>query len=221
MFIVPAYKENSQVSKGRGKGGIATLWNKNMTKYVSKIKCNNYRIQATKFSLPSGPLLIINSYFPGDPRTENFDDTEVLTLLSDIRKAITDSSCQNVFFAADLNCHFLRNNRFTNLIKNHFEEYGLVILWESAADNQKIQHIDYTHINVANQVPAFSTIDHFAASQRVLQSVEEAGVIHSGLNPSNHSAIFAKLQVGELNVDVENIKTEKRVNWAKASDIAV
>ena len=40
--------------------------------------------------------------------------------------------------------------------------------------------------------------------------------MHSGDNPSNHSAIFTRLQV-----DVEKIKSEKRVNWAKASDIAI
>ena len=28
MFIVPAVKDNSQVTKGRGKGGLATLWTK-------------------------------------------------------------------------------------------------------------------------------------------------------------------------------------------------
>ena len=74
MFIVPAYKDYSQVCKGRGSGGLATIWDKNLTKYVRKVKCSNHRIQATKFSLPSGPLLVINSYFPGDPRSENFDD---------------------------------------------------------------------------------------------------------------------------------------------------
>ena len=31
MYIVPAFKQNSQVSKGRGKGGLATLWDKKMT----------------------------------------------------------------------------------------------------------------------------------------------------------------------------------------------
>ena len=41
-------------------------------------------------------------------------------------------------------------------------------------------------------------------------------MVHSGDNPSNHSAIFTRLQV-----DVEKIKSEKRVNWAKASDIAI
>ena len=44
MFIVPAHKNSNQVSKGRGKGGLVTMWSKKMTKYVSKIKCDNYII---------------------------------------------------------------------------------------------------------------------------------------------------------------------------------
>ena len=38
MFIVPAYKETKQVSRGRGKGGLATMWKKSLTKDVSKVK---------------------------------------------------------------------------------------------------------------------------------------------------------------------------------------
>ena len=81
MFIVPAFKNSSQVSRGRGSGGLVTLWKKSLTKYVSKIDCQNYRLQATKFSFPGSPILILNSYFPCDPRVEQFDETEILTLL--------------------------------------------------------------------------------------------------------------------------------------------
>ena len=155
MFIVPAYKENSTVCKGRGKGGLATIFDKKLTRYVSKVKCNNFRLQATKFSLPDGPLLVINAYFPSDPRTDNFNDVETLTLLADIRLAIVESNCRNVLLAADLNCHFMRNNRFTNMVKDQLEEYGLFIFWENMNENENIQNVDYTHINIANQVPAF------------------------------------------------------------------
>ena len=53
---------------------------KKITKFVSQVKCSNFRIQATKFSLPDNPLLIINTYFPCDPRTDNFDDEELMTI---------------------------------------------------------------------------------------------------------------------------------------------
>ena len=67
MFIVPAHKDNNQVTRGRGKGGLATIWDRKLTNYVSKVKTENFRLQATKFNLPSGPLLIINTYFPINP----------------------------------------------------------------------------------------------------------------------------------------------------------
>ena len=103
MYIVPAVKCSKQISRGRGKGGLATLWRKSLTKYVSQEKCDNFRIHATKFSFPSGPILIINAYFPCDPQKNSFDNTELITLLSDIRNVIFQSKCSNVVLVGDLN----------------------------------------------------------------------------------------------------------------------
>ena len=122
MFIVPAEKNNSQISRGRGKGGLATIWKRGLTKYVMKIECNNSRLQATKFDFPSGSLLVLNVYFPCDPRVNNFDDTEVLTLLADIKTAIGTSHCHHILLCGDLNCHFERYNRYTNTVKDFLED---------------------------------------------------------------------------------------------------
>ena len=117
MFINPEYKADNRVSRGRAKGGLATIWHPGLTKYVSKIKCDNFRFLGTQFSFPSGGLLIINSYFPCDPRTLAFDDSEILATLSDITNMIEAASCQNVLIAGDLNCHFARNGIFTNIVQ--------------------------------------------------------------------------------------------------------
>ena len=77
MYIVPAFKDNLQVKKGRGKGGLATLWDKPLTKYVHRVSCLNYRLQATRFDFPFGRLLLLNTYFPCDPQSVNFDETEL------------------------------------------------------------------------------------------------------------------------------------------------
>ena len=66
-----------------------------------------------------------------------------------------------------------------------------------------------------------STIDHFAASQAVLLGVSEAGVLHEGENPSNHSAIYTKLNVGKFSTEVERIESEKRTNWRNATSNAL
>ena len=64
MFIVPAMKDTSQVSKGRGKGGLATLWDKNLTKYVSQVN-----------------------------RVNNFNEEELLGLLAEIKSIMNKQAC--------------------------------------------------------------------------------------------------------------------------------
>ena len=44
--------------------------------------------------------------------------------------------------------------------------------------------------------------------------------MHGGDNPSNHSAIYAKLKVGELDLQLESTKAPKRTCWAKSSEQA-
>ena len=221
MFIVPAVKNTSQVSRGRGSVGMVTLWERGLTKYVSKINCSNHRLQATKFSLPNVPILVLNCYFPCDPRTENFDETELLTLLADIRNATIKASCTNVFLAGDLNCHFSRFSRFTSTVRDFLvEELGLTIMWEhpDVDPGHMVQQVDYTHLHTVRDAPHYSTIDHFAVSPQVYQVVSEAGVLHCGSNPSNHSAIFAKLKVGDLDLELETCIPEKRSCWSKANE---
>ena len=205
MYIVPAIKDNRQVSKGRGKGGLVSIWSNKITKYVSKIKCENFRLQATKFDFPSGPLLVLNTYFPCDPRTRNFDDTELIKLLTDIQTVVLQSQVQNILLAGDLNCDFSRNTRFTRLVHDYLNESSLNLLWENSDLVACDVDIDYTFMSTANGTKSVSTIDHFACSRRILNIISEAGVIHSGANSSNHSPIFVKLDIGNL-----DLKTEKR-----------
>ena len=48
----------------------------------------------------------------------------------------------------------------------------------------------------------------------------EAGVIHAGDNPSNHSPIYTKLQLNGIDPSTEPPVYQQRVNWAKASEEA-
>ena len=185
--------------------------------------CSSFRLQATKFSLPSSSLLVLNTYFPCDPRNENFDETEVISLLEEINQVSMKSSCSKIILLGDLNCHFQRNNRFTNLVRNYLEdEMGLTIMWEHPREDPPslIQHVDYTHLSLVRNVPAYSTIDHFAVSPQVYQDVSEAGVIHCGGNPSNHSPIYLKLSVGDLDLELESPQAESKISWDRATEDA-
>ena len=223
MFIVPAAKDTKQVSKGRGKGGLVTLWNKSLTKYVSRVSSSNFRVQATKFTFPEASILVINSYFPCDPRVENFDDTEILNTLAEIVSIARRTDCPNIFLSGDLNCHFSRNNRFTNMVQNCLiGELGLTIMWQHPDRDSShfIQEIDYTHLQMCNNVPTYSIIDHFVISPGVHRVIREAGVLHSGANPSNHSLIYAKFAVGGIDPQVESIRSPPRSSWDRATEDA-
>ena len=151
-------------------------------------------------------------YFPCDPRVENFDDTELLNLLADLTVLIDNSDCQNVLIAGDLNCHFDRMTRFTNIVKEEIANLELELLWQQSNFN-----VDYTFCNILDNNAYFSTIDHFALSRRLIAATIDGGVIHSGENTSNHSAIYIKLDARLLNLKLEVPKNEKRTSWSHAS----
>jgi hypothetical protein len=81
-----------------------------------------------------------------------------------------DSDSTNILVAGDLNSHFSRNSRFSNLIKGFFEEQlNFKIFFETPSD--KIIPIDYTHMFMSENITSFSTIDHFIGNQNVGPSV--------------------------------------------------
>ena len=222
MYIVPAYKSSAQVCKGRGKGGLVTMWKKSLTKYVSQVPCSNFRLQATKFTFLNSSLLVINAYFPCDPQVDDFDDNEILAALADIEVLIRQAQCSDILLAGDLNSHFSRQTRLTNLVKDSFDDQGLLIAWQhpDSSHDHTIATIDYTHCSVARGVASLSIIDHLVTNQRVYDAISEAGVIHTGENPSNHSAIYAKINVEKLDLTLETHPAPIRVQWDKASSDA-
>ena len=219
MFIIPAEKEHTQISKGRGKGGLATLWDKNLTKYVSQVKCSSFRLQVTQFSFPSGSLLILNTYFPCDPRVNDFNDEELLALLAEIKNVMNNQACKYNLVLGDLNSHFSRQTRFTTIIQNFFDDINFLVFWENTDQTagHVIHEVDYTHQHVHDGETFVSTLDHFVSNIVLFSSVVEAGVIHDGQNPSNHSPIFAKIAMDNIDIVTENIKTKRKVNWDKST----
>ena len=218
MYITPAFKPDNRVCRGRAKGGLATMWHPSLTKYVSKIKCDNFRLLATKFSFPDSSLLIINTYFPCDPRTNEFDDSELLKVLTDIANTIQSAATHSVLIAGDLNCHFARNSRFTSTVQTFLEDLNLKIFWENPSD--MIEPVDFTHQSFNNGSCSISTLDHFVSNEIVISAVQEAGVIHHPDNTSNHSPIFVKINAGNLKVDVCKTQSPPRTSWTKASEEA-
>ena len=54
--------------------------------------------------------------------------------------------------------------------------------------------VDFTHSQEINGTPHFAILDHFCCSETTLGKIENAGVIHSIENFSDHSPIYCVLQ---------------------------
>ena len=81
VFFKEAYKIHGEAS-GRPQNGMFIAIDKSLKNFASNISSQNWRVQAIKISLDMTNLVIINTYFPGDPQTLNFDDTVLHDMLS-------------------------------------------------------------------------------------------------------------------------------------------
>ena len=81
---------------------------------MSKIKCDIFRIQATKFNFPNAGVLVINLYFIVDSQNINMNDLKLLSLLGEINRILSMTECTNVLLVGAINCEF---SRPTNLCK--------------------------------------------------------------------------------------------------------
>jgi len=219
MYIVPAIKDNNQIKRGRGSGGLVTMWHKKLTRYVSKIPSDNNRLQFTKFSFPSGALLLCNLYNFCDPG-HDFDDTDLRSTLNEISTKIKDSKCQAILLGGDYNTDFTRQTMFVKIMKDFLDSIGLMVFSCNPVSQpgHMIHHVDYTHKQYNKGALHTSYVDHFSSSKRVYDSVIEYNVVHSGQNTSDHEPIYVKLNVGELEVTLENITKPAVPSWTKATE---
>ena len=65
----PAYKNFSSQNSGRPMGGLATIVPKDWRKYVTVLESLSWRLQPLKFKINEESVLLVNSYFPTDPKT--------------------------------------------------------------------------------------------------------------------------------------------------------
>ena len=93
----------------------------------------------------------------------------------------------------DFNVDMSRENRYVEIVKQFINDLGLKVFW-SDSENPKIQSVDYTCTKIINGVAYYSTLDHFMSITTVYNIVDEASVIHSGENLSDHSPINSKLK---------------------------
>ena len=134
-------------------------------------------------------ILWLNTYFPVDPGGEQFDEQELLDVLREIESIMDSTEFDDVVWNGDLNYNKSRNSGFARTVDRFLSRLGLVSTWEYFP-------VDYTHIHT--DFKSTSILDHFILNRRLVSAIVDCGVIHLGDNPSRHSPIMPKLNLGTI-----------------------
>ena len=193
IFFNPATKDGLN---GRPKNGMFVAVPECLKELVKEVSPPSKRMQSLMFNFQACKILLINTYFPTDPKTTNFDETDLELLLSQIRDSIIHNDFDQMILTGDINADFRRNTRFVKVIDNFIAEMNLCKSWERYS-------IDFTHVSELNGTTYTSTLDHFLWNQTANSSITDAGVIHLPENMSDHCPVFCNISIPIIRQQVQ------------------
>ena len=82
---------------------------------ISDVSPGFWRVQAIKIKLANSTLLLINTYFPTDPRRANCDETDLLETIGHINDVVRKNDFDDILWAGDINA-IIRNTSHTKLV---------------------------------------------------------------------------------------------------------
>ena len=185
---------------------------KNLKATISDVSTSSSRVQALVIDSNDKKKLLINTYFPQDPRTTVFDTSELMTTLATISNIIEMNNFNELIWCGDINSHFIRNTKFVDIISEYINEKKLVKSWNKF-------EVDFTHVHYINENAHTSIIDHFFWNVSIDQSIVDAGVIHLSENLSDHSPIYLVVKEnGSVTSTNENVVSRSKPSWKLATE---
>ena len=152
IIFNPATKEDLG---GRPKNGMFVAVPDSVKEKVKDVSPPSNRMQSLLFKFDTCKILLINTYFPTDPKTNDFDDTDLNVLLSQIRGAITDNEFDQLIITGDINTDFRRNTRFVKIVEEFISEFKLSKSWDTFP-------VDFTRVTEMNGKTYTSIIDQIS-----------------------------------------------------------
>ena len=209
LVINPAVKNGHD--KGRPKNGMFIAIPESIKSCVTDVSPNSWRIQAVTILFGNRKVLLINSYFPTDPRRPDADEAELLEVLGHIQNVIRSNAFDSLLWAGDINADFARNSSHSNLVNDWVLDLGLSKSWEHF-------EVDFTHCHEQLDVSHVSVLDHFFWSESLGESIVDAGVLHLPANKSDHSPIYFVAEFQNIQHEPENQSRAKpKPSWKRAS----
>lgn len=197
--------DTSDIICGRGYGGVATFWRKDIDNAVKYMPDGNERIIVLTVNTKEHPICLINVYMPSG--NENCDEKykDMLAQLEEIIEKYQEK--YQIMLCGDLNASLHRDNRSRDMILKQFltnNELEMV-------HNYPIKPTFYNHNKISK-----SQIDYFLhkkAEKNIRYTVSISDM--EPLNVSDHTIVIAKV-VGTLNRKQRQItKIVKRPDWRK------
>ena len=210
IVFKPATKDGFE---GRPKNGMFIAIPIHFKDKFEDVSPKSNRHQTIVIENNSNKTLIINTYFPTDPKKDDYEDTELLLLLSDIAGIIDNNKCDQVVWTGDINADFRRNTSFVRVIEEFVSNLGMGKSWEKFA-------ADFTHMTEREGVTHTSIIDHFFWNHEHEKNVIDAGVIHIPENMSDHCPIFCRFKMTKSSAQKQETAHEviMRPSWKYASE---
>ena len=185
VYIKPAIKHNFD---GRPINGMFIGVPKNLRSKSKDISPSNYRIQAILLDTGDCNLMIINVYFPPDPKTAGYNlDSELENVLLAVENLVASHQCRNVVMVGDMNTEYNRKN-------GRVDRFEAFLLTNKLESSWKKLDVDYTHEFEKEGITYTSTIDHVVWNAALCKKVLDVGVLHLVDNTSDHDPIYCDVQ---------------------------
>ena len=179
---------------------------------VTDVSPGHWRVQACILKINMSNILILNTYYPCDPKTLRFDDSELLEVFDSIDKILEKNEFHQLVWGGDINCDFSRRTGFVESVDRYVTELQLVKSWDRF-------DVDFTHVFEVEENTYVSKIDHFFWNEGLDEKVSDGGVIHMVDNNSDHSVIYCVVEVGNCDSSIsDSSRGVPKPNWKKSTE---
>ena len=214
VFIKPAKKSRLE---GRPINGMFIAIPDKFRTKAKDVSPINERVQGVVLNTDDGDTLIVNAYFPSDPKTITYNhDEDLENVLAAIENLIETQQCNSVLIVGDLNADYKRKNGRIYRLNKFLTDNDMDLAWKEF-------EVDYTHEFEKDGITYTSTIDHVVWNTELRKKVVDSGVLHVISNTSDHSPLYCDLmkaltsegeqQLGKEKKDGVNIKALDEMDW--------
>ena len=210
LILKPASKEGLE---GRPQKGMFIAVPSTLKDVAKDVPISSDRLQCVIVDLNPCKVMLLNSYFPTDPR-KDFDENELLILFAEIERVTKECNFDHLIIGGDFNADFKRHSKFVSIVRDFVNKMDLERSWAQFP-------VDFTHVSEKDGKTYTSLIDHFFWNNTLSDWVTDAGVMHVPENMSDHSPIFCKIKTPTLSMKKEEKSRCPRdavPSWRNASE---